>query len=529
MCVAMDEENGGVATFDGDNRRSSLNCTFRKTHVTETELKFQVPEGKRGALRRALRGRDPGGASMLQLRAYYVDTPDRRLAGAGMALRLRRENRRWVQTLKARGEGMFSRLEHDVPVQPPAIGKPPQLDLNAFAGTAAESVLRTALGDEAPAMQVIFTTDVRRTLRLVKSGRSVIEVALDEGALSAAGASWPLCEIEFELKSGSMEDLIALARRWVARFHLWLDVRTKADRGDQLARRQRTGPVVHASTASVDLHDKTSADAALRLMVADCLAHLLPNAAEVARDSAVASEPEHLHQTRVALRRLRSALRNYGAFSTATQASWTTGLKTLFDQLGAARDRDALEGTVLPALRKAGSPPLDLLVPPPAGDPAAALRSRACNQLLLDLIGFAQGAPLDVDAPGLRGQLRQRLRHVYRQLRADADTFPTMDDAGRHRTRKRVKRMRYSVELVSAMWRPKAVNELLGGLRLAQELLGELNDLMLAERLCRQRVESDARIWFALGWIAARRAALLSETAVALRQVATAPRFWRRH
>lgn len=497
--------------------------------MTETELKFQVPEGNREAVRRALRGRDPGGASVLQLRACYVDTPDRRLAGAGMALRLRRENRRWVQTLKARGEGMLSRLEHEVPVKAPAGKLPPALDLNAFAGTAAETALRTTLGDAAPALQVIFTTDVRRTLRLVKSGRSIIEVAFDEGALLAAGASGPLCEIEFELKSGSLDDLIALARRWVARFHLWLDVRTKADRGEQMARGQQTGPVVHACTDSVDLRDKTSADAALRLMVADCLAHLLPNAAEVARDVVVASEPEHLHQTRVALRRLRSALRNYGAFSSATQASWAIGLKTLFDQLGAARDRDALEGTVLPALLKAGSPPLDLLVPPPAGDPAAALRSRACNQLLLELIGFAQGAPLDEDAPGLKGRLRQRLRHVHRQLRADADAFPTMDDAGRHRTRKRVKRMRYSVELVAALWRPKAVNALLDGLRLAQELLGELNDLMLAERLCRQRVATDARIWFALGWIAARRAAVLDQTAVALRQVATAPRFWRRH
>lgn len=497
--------------------------------MTETELKFQVPEARREAVRAALAGGDAGGGSVQQLRAYYVDTPDRRLAEAGIALRLRREDRRWVQTLKARGDGMFSRLEHEVPVSAPARGKPPVMDLNAFAGTAAEAALRSALGDDAPALQVIFTTDVRRTRRLVKSGRSIIEVALDEGALYAAGASWPLCEVEFELKAGALADLIALARRWVARFHLWLDVRTKADRGDQLARGQKAGPVVRATSAGVDLHEKTSADAALRLMVADCLAHLLPNAAEVARDAGAAIDPEHLHQTRVALRRLRSALRNFGAFSAATQEAWDNGLKVLFDQMGPARDRDALEGTVLPALQRAGAPPLNLSLPPPDGDPAAALRSRACNQLLLDLVGFAQGETAGVDGPDLKGRLRQRLRHFHRQLRADAETFPTMDDAGRHRTRKRVKRLRYSVELVAALWPPKEVNKLLEGLRLAQELLGELNDLSLAELLCRQQVEDDPRIWFALGWIAARRAELLGQSAAALRLVAAAPRFWRRH
>jgi inorganic triphosphatase YgiF len=492
--------------------------------MTETELKFQVPAVQRDALRREL----AGSAAVLQLRAYYVDTPDRRLAKAGMALRLRRENRRWMQTLKGRGDGLFSRFEHDLAVKAPAAGCAPVIDLNLFDGKAG-AALAAALGEHADALQVLFTTDVRRTVRLLKSGRSVIEVAFDEGALHVGELQWPLCEVEFELKSGSLDDLILLARRWVARFHLWLDVRTKADRGDQLARRLQNGPVVRAAASAPALHDGTGADAALRLMVGDCLAHLLPNAAEVARGPGATIDPEHLHQTRVALRRLRSALQVFGDFSEDVDPGWNPAIKALFDRLGNARDKDALEGSVLPALQRAGAPPLSKLLASSTAEAAAALRGVACNQLLLDLVRFAYEEPAGAKAESLKRRARQRFQHLHHHLRRDADAFATLDDMARHQTRKRIKRMRYSVELVAALWPQKSVSNLLEKLRVAQELLGELNDLDLAEPLFRQLLESDARAWFAVGWIAARRTALLGEAAEAVRQLAAAPRFWRRH
>ena len=48
------------------------------------------------------------------LAAMYLDTPDRRLAQQGIAWRLRREGRRWVQTLKAGGANALERFEHEV-------------------------------------------------------------------------------------------------------------------------------------------------------------------------------------------------------------------------------------------------------------------------------------------------------------------------------------------------------------------------------------------------------------------------------
>jgi len=70
---------------------------------TEIELKFDVePEARRAlASVPALAGRP----RRTLMRSIYFDTPEALLASRGMALRLRREGRRWVQTLKAGTSG----------------------------------------------------------------------------------------------------------------------------------------------------------------------------------------------------------------------------------------------------------------------------------------------------------------------------------------------------------------------------------------------------------------------------------------
>ena len=76
-------------------------------------MKFQVPVARRAALAKAVA---TATARRVSLRARYFDTADRRLGGAGLALRVRKEGRRWVQTLKGAGDGIWQRLEHEVPL-----------------------------------------------------------------------------------------------------------------------------------------------------------------------------------------------------------------------------------------------------------------------------------------------------------------------------------------------------------------------------------------------------------------------------
>ncbi len=198
--------------------------------MTETELKFQIPRAMQALVHRAVA---TGRARVTPLQAVYVDTADRRLATAGMALRLRREGRRWVQTLKGRGDGLMERLEHEQGL-PDAGREVPALQAGRHAGTPLGDRLLALLADGAP-LQAVYTTDIRRTHRVLRVGTARIELAHDRGHIIAAGRRLPVDELEFELLAGPPAALVHLAARWVQRFGLWWDVRTKSERGHRLA------------------------------------------------------------------------------------------------------------------------------------------------------------------------------------------------------------------------------------------------------------------------------------------------------
>ena len=486
--------------------------------MVETELKFQVPAAARERLQRALA---TSTARSIVLRALYFDTPDRRLARAGLALRLRKEGTHWVQTLKGHGGSAMDRLEHELRL--PATRGTPRLDTARHDGTLLAPALAAALGDAAAALAVVFETDVRRTLRLVRHQGALVEVAFDVGAIVVGAHRLPVCELEFELKRGPVAALLGLAARWLPRHRLWLDVRSKAEQGDRLARGLHAGPAVQATAPK--LKNDMSADAALRCIVAACLAQVLPNAADVAGG---VGGPEHLHQLRVSLRRLRSALRVFGKLSGAVDTAWEPALAALFRALGAARDRDALAESLLPELQRAGAPMTELLPVPAEGDSSTALRAAPANQLMLELIGFAHGAP-DVaqlqpaaPRPDLLTLVAPRLRRMRRQLKSDAAVFAEGDDAQRHRARKRLKRLRYSLEFAAGLYSPKALKRCLAQVRAAQEVLGRYNDLVVAEQAFRAQLEHDPRAWFAVGWLTAQREQRVPQAAKALARVASA-------
>lgn len=483
--------------------------------MTEVELKFQVPATRADALARAVA---TASARRVSLRARYYDTEDRRLAAAGLALRVRKEGRRWVQTLKGAGDGIWQRLEHEVALQV-APGAQPAADPVLHDGTPAGDALRRALGD-AGVLQPIYGTEVTRTQRLLRGRGCVVELAFDKGALRAGERSWPLCELEFELKSGEPAALVDLAARWVQRFGLTLDTRTKAERGDRLARGMRLGAPVKAQPLA--LPADVDCDAALRRIVGNCLQQVLGNASDLAHEDG--TEPEHLHQLRVGLRRLRTALRELGPLVPEVPAEWGESLGTLFARLGSARDRDALAQTLLPALHKAGAG--DLQLPVIEAEPAAqlALRESATALLWLRLVAFAAGSA--AGAPVFVPQVRQRLARLFKQVRRDAARFESLDDEARHRLRKRVKRLRYLSEFVGALFRESRLRSFLKRLAPAQEALGDFNDVCVARALFKDAADDDPMAMFALGWLAHERDDAIGRCAKALARLRRVQPFW---
>jgi triphosphatase len=482
--------------------------------MTEIELKFQVPAARREALGRAVA---TATATRVSLRARYFDTADRRLGHAGLALRVRKEGRRWVQTLKGAGDGIWQRLEHEVPLRV-APGVQPVADPALHDGTEAGDALRRALGDGE--LQATYGTEVMRTQRLLRAPGCVVELAFDQGALIAGERRWPLCELELELKGGDAAALVAVAARWVQRFGLTLDTRTKAERGERLARGQRLGAPVKAQALA--LPADVDCDSALRRVVGNCLQQVLGNASDLAHEDD--TEPEHLHQLRVGLRRLRTALRELGPLVPDLPADWGEGLSTLFGRLGSARDRDALAQTLLPALQKAGAD--DLQLPVIEAEPAAqiALRETGTTQLWLQLAAFAAGSAASDQA--FVPAVRQRLARLFKQVRADAARFDVLDDTARHRLRKRVKRLRYLSEFVGALFRPRRLRAFLKQLAPAQEALGDFNDVCVARALFKDAADDDPMAMFALGWLAHERDDAIARCSRALARLRRARPYW---
>jgi triphosphatase len=482
--------------------------------MTEIELKFQVPAARSQAVAQAVA---TATATRVALRARYFDTADRRLGRAGLALRVRKEGRRWVQTLKGAGDGIWQRLEHEVPLRV-AAGVQPLADPALHDGTPAGEALRQALGDGE--LQPIYGTEVMRTLRLVRAPGCVVELAYDHGALVAGDRRWPLCELEFELKAGEPGALVAVASRWVARFGLTLDVRTKAERGERLARGVRLG--APAKAQPLQLPEAVDSYTALRLVLGNCLAQVLANASDIAHESD--TEPEQLHQLRVGMRRLRTALRELGPLAHALRPEWGDALGRLFARLGSARDRDALAQTLLPALRKAGATGLEL--PNIEAEPAAqaALREPVTTQLWLQLVAFAAAG--DVSDQAFAPAVRRQLAGLFKRVRRDAARFGELDDTSRHRLRKRVKRLRYLGDFAASAFRSKRVAAFQKRLVPAQEALGAFNDVCVAHALFKHAAPDDPMAMFALGWLAHERDDAIARCLRALAPLGKARPFW---
>ena len=112
--------------------------------------------------------------------------------------------------------------------------------------------------------------------------------------------SSPLCEVELELKRGQAADLFELAKKLAEEVPVQLAVKSKADRGYALLTSERPAAI---KAAPVALVPDTDVQCAFQIITRACLHQLLAN-----RPVMLDSDPEGLHQMRVALRRLRAAI-----------------------------------------------------------------------------------------------------------------------------------------------------------------------------------------------------------------------------
>jgi len=494
--------------------------------MVENELKFELPAGAVRAVEASLRRL---GARRAAIESRYVDGDDGRLAAAGVSLRLRKRAGRWEQTVKAPGPSAFERLEETVA----RLGRwgpdGPQVDPSLHAGTRAGRVLAEALrgegGGTAPLVPV-STTRVRRSSVVLDVGDARVELAFDRGTVVAGDRVEAICEVEYELLSGDPLALVALARAAVVAHGMWLSTLSKGARGAALARHAGRVEATHARRPV--LRKTMSAPALRREIVAACLEQVCANASVLARGQ---GDDEVIHQLRIGLRRLRTAARELAARE-ASPAAWEGVVTEVFRALGDCRDRTIVATALGRTLAEAGSP--EPRLQPSGGespDPVALVRAAAFQLALIDVVAEVIVVPLSAsaDAHDAHAEIAIRLSKLHTSLAKAAKRFGAVDDAERHRVRKRLKRLRYLAEMVGPLYGSGAVDRYLARLRPAQDALGAYVDLIVGLELAAASVTAgDAGAWFNVGWLKAQLPRAAKRCRKALAEAATAKPFWRR-
>lgn len=262
--------------------------------ATETEIKLSLSARAASALAKQAMLSNIERQRQLLINTYY-DTQDKRLRRERMVVRHRQKGRQWLLTVKTAPmltAGLAQRSEWEVP------SRPGEFDFSHIDGGVRD--LLESLRDD---LQPAFTTHFMRDTWLLEPHAGVrIELALDRGWIEARGQRQTIREIELELLAGEVGDLFELVAELQASLPLHPESSSKSERAYRLL---ADLPLTAVKALPVPTEAAMSRIGAFRLIALSCLNHLQNNEAGVCRSD----DPEFVHQARVAIRRLRSAIR----------------------------------------------------------------------------------------------------------------------------------------------------------------------------------------------------------------------------
>lgn len=514
--------------------------------MQEIELKFLVPVYKLEALKRQV---DIKSSVTSQLAAHYFDTPNNTLASSGMALRIRKEGDVWVQTLKTSGDGMASRGEQNnildkQMAEEAADNGSLYPDLSLYddlplahsvskpdAKRQSKSNKQTKTDNQSTTLNRQYVTDVKRTTRLIKKDGGIIEVAYDEGKVHHGQdeqITQPIHEIEFELVEGDTSFLFETAQVWCRRYNLCISTVTKAERGGLLLEDKEFADATKADLKQLNVDKKMSKPQFMRAVVHNCLLQILPNASAIAAGSL---DGNHVHQLRVGLRRLRTALKFFDGFSEQINPEWQSIIKQTFSLLGEYRDLEVLETKTQPWLESLGGPYVDwsderdnLKV-----KPLDAVRANDFQITLLEMIAYTM-SPAAEDSANHDGPAKEAtsiiLNKLYKKISKASDNFVSISIEEQHDVRKRLKSLRYISEFVRPMYKKKKTKKFLQYLEPAQEILGDYNDNIIGHQFYLDKTELEPNAWFAVGYFSAQEQHAAHQCATSLASIKNAPKFW---
>ncbi|NMJ42118.1 CHAD domain-containing protein [Roseomonas sp. JC162] len=407
-------------------------------------------------------------------------------------------------------------------------------------------VLRPLAADETPAqagdgplVAVAAFTGRRLAFRLGLAGETVDGVLL-VGRLRCVAAERPTARLSL---TGTLPAVLAAANGIAATVPLLPPLACLAEEGRALAtgtdaRPHRLGP---PDTSGAD----TVEDAFLR-----AAGHLIEvirqQSARIRQDGG----PEAVHQTRVALRRLRSVLRVFRAATDGPPLrALDARLREVLSVLGPARDWDVFIGGIGRQVSTAfpDETRIAALLRAAKGRRHAAyeavlamLDGPAWRMLLIDATGTLLARPWREEASSealaaLEARVGEFARSIldrrWHRLRRAGEDFEQLSSEALHELRLDGKRLRYAAEVFAPVFGPKAARRFLRRVAALQEGLGIANDAAVARGLARSLIGQGqaGRMWAAgviEGWCEARVADHRGDALEAWERLSGKDRFW---
>jgi inorganic triphosphatase YgiF len=519
---------------------SGMAIAVQPGEQAEIELKLLAPQGTIQRLREmpliVQHARNRGAFRWLE--TVYYDTPEHLLFQHGMSLRVRRNGKHFIQTLKLLPNAgqPLTRRQWEAPVDSvtPDLARLPAEEIG-------DPVTMLTNGALVP----VFATKVRRHARQLDLPDASVEIAFDEGTIEAGARKEVLSEIELELKSGNAGVLFDLGTQLLDAAPLRVGTRSKAERGFALA-----FDVVQPA-AKAELFGVTAehvVDDVIARLVGSCWHHLLKNHT-VAEKGA---DPDGVYQMRVALRRLRTicAMFRRDIPSPAFQAV-NGEARWLMQQLGPVRDWDVFAETTTTRLVTA-APDVDFdglreAVEQQRKSSCAALQTiladPRCSRFLLSLGHLVErrGWRNEIDSEALAALAQpipaladKILTRLHRKALKRGAHFRQLSAGAQHDLRIDIKKLRYAAEFFLPLYASQGpAKRYASRLARLQTSLGRARDIANS-RILLDAIRQDDQpalqlaVGAVAGWQARDRIALAKTLRRRWRRFKATPAFWSR-
>ncbi len=437
-------------------------------------------------------------------KAVYYDSKDHGLRGGGYSLRALADAQLLQLVADANGAAYryFETISWQRPYEPQTAA-PPEISPELL-----PEDLREAIGKT---LRPIFRVEAEHRKYALACGKSEIAAVIAEGAVQTEDRSASFSEVQFWLHAGDAADFFSFIFGVDETIPLRLGSKTEASRGYALL---DNGDKKAIKRKTVKLARGMPSSAAFRILAHECLHQAVANEPAMSGGDA-----EALHQVRIGLRRLKTALSLFSGLCTDTQTQTIKAeIRWFAELLGPARDLDVFLSEVMLPLREQyrDEPGLVSLQRTYSAQRtklydriSQAANSVRFRSLVLETAAWietgrwavtqSEQAVVVRDRP-IEDFAEEELTRRRKKVKKKGDGIAALSPDERHALRLHVKKLRYAAEFFQSLFpgKKKSKRAFLTSLKNLQTALGDVNDIAVrtglkAEIITEKKTRADVQ------------------------------------